>query len=74
MTASTAQSRPMSLLEAITGTSIGFVVALATQVLAFPLFGLAVDLNTNLGIAAIFTAVSVARSYLVRRLFERWRA
>jgi len=73
MTASGGQTRSMSLLEALTGTAIGFGVALLTQLAVFPLFGLPVTLGSNLAIAAIFTAVSVARSYLVRRLFERWR-
>jgi hypothetical protein len=31
------------------------------------------SLNDNLTIGAIFTMVSLARSFAVRRLFERWR-
>lgn len=73
MTASNAQTRRMSLVEALTGTAIGYGVAVATQLAVFPAFGLAVDLEANLAIGAIFTFVSVARGYAVRRLFERWR-
>jgi len=69
-----AQSRSMSLLEAVTSTAIGFAVAVLTQLAVFPLFGIAVNLTTNLWIGAIFTAVSVVRSYAVRRMFERWRS
>jgi hypothetical protein len=64
------QSRLMSLLETSLSTAIGFAVALATQVLVFPLFGFHPALHENLLITLIFTAVSIARQYLVRRLFE----
>ena len=37
----------------------------------FPIFGLRVGVIENLGIGLAFTVVSIARSYIVRRLFER---
>jgi hypothetical protein len=61
----------MSAVEAVVSTAIGYIVAVATQMVVFPVFGLAVGIRENLGIGLAFTAVSVARSYLVRRLFER---
>ena len=67
------QSRLMSLIESLANVAIGYSVALATQILVFPLFGLEVPLSSNLAIGAIFTVVSIARSYLVRRLFNRIR-
>ena len=69
-----AQSRLMSLVEAITNVVVGYLLALATQVAIFPLFGLTVSLADNLVIGCIFTAVSIARSYTLRRLFEALRA
>lgn len=68
------QSRRMSLVEAVTNTVIGYAVAVATQFAVFPVFGLRVGLVENLGIGLIFTAVSLARSYALRRLFNCWRA
>jgi putative effector of murein hydrolase len=68
------QTRRQSFLEAMTSTAIGYTVAVLTQLAVFPLFGLPADLGDSLAIGAIFTAVSVARSYAVRRLFESWRA
>jgi len=65
------QSRHMSAVEAMVGAAIGYIVAVATQMVVFPLFGLRVGVIENLGIGVAFTAVSVVRSYLVRRLFER---
>ena len=48
---------------------VGYVLALLTQRLAYPLFGIATSLATDSAIAVIFTVVSLARSYLVRRAF-----
>ena len=58
------------MVEVCVGTAIGYLVALLTQLLVFPLFGLAVAFTQNLLIGAIFTAVSLLRSYWVRRLFN----
>ena len=68
------QSRRMSLIEALSNVAIGYGVAVLTQIAVFPLFGLQVSLGDNLLIGALFTLVSVARSYAVRRIFERMRA
>lgn len=65
------QSKKMSLLETCASTAIGYAVAILAQVLVFPLFGLTVSLSQNLAIGAVFTVVSIARGYCVRRLFNR---
>ena len=70
------QSRLMSLVEAATNVVVGFGVALGVQVLLFPVFGLTVTLRQNLAIGLVFTGVSIARSYVLRRMFEAigaWR-
>ncbi len=67
------QSRWMSLVEAVTNVLVGYGVAVATQWLVFPLFGLHATLQDNLVIGLIFTVVSLIRSYLLRRAFEAWR-
>jgi hypothetical protein len=67
------QSRAMSLIESVIGAAIGYLVAVGTQFAVFPLFGLAVGVIQNLGIGVVFTAVSIVRSYILRRLFERFR-
>ena len=67
------QSRLMSLVESLANVLVGYVVAVATQMLVFPLFGLAVTVTENLLIGLIFTAVSIVRSYALRRGFEALR-
>jgi hypothetical protein len=64
------QSRRASIIEAISSTLIGYGVALAGQLIIFPLFGIHVSLASNLAIGAVFMGISTARSYLLRRLFE----
>ena len=67
------QSRLMSLVESLANVLVGYGVAVATQMVVFPLFGLAVTVSDNLLIGLIFTAVSIVRSYALRRGFEALR-
>ena len=67
------QSRAMSLVEAVANVVLGYGVAVITQILIFPIFGLHTTLAQNLKLGLIFTVVSIGRSYALRRLFERWR-
>ncbi len=64
------QSRTHSAIETITNTTVGFGLALATQLVVFPAMGLPVTFAGNLKITAIFTAVSIARGYVLRRVFN----
>ena len=64
------QSRAMSLVEAVANVGVGYAVAVITQILIFPVFGLHTTLAQNLKMGAVFTVVSIARSYILRRLFE----
>ncbi len=67
------QSRAMSLVEAVANVVVGYGVAVVTQILIFPVFGLHATLAQNLKMGVIFSFVSIARSFALRRLFERWR-
>lgn len=65
------QTRIGSLIEAIMNIAIGFVVALISQIVVFPLVGInGVTLSTNLEISAYFTVISLVRSYTIRRWFN----
>lgn len=67
------QSRKASFAETCLSTAIGYVIAVTTQAIVFPWFGLDVPFSHNLLIGVIFTVVSIARGYMVRRLFEHLR-
>lgn len=66
------QTRTASAIETLTSTAIGYGVSLLTQAVVFPLFGIETTSKQHIGIAAIFTAVSLMRGYIVRRLFNGW--
>ena len=61
----------MSMVEAVTNVVIGYAIAVATQVVVFPIFGIHITLADDLAIGLVFLVVSLIRSYLLRRLFER---
>lgn len=67
------QSRRMSFMESLTNVAIGYGVAVTAQIAVFPLFGLHVPIVDNLMIGAIFTGISILRSYTLRRVFEEIR-
>ena len=67
------QSRLMSLVEAIANVLVGYGIAVATQLVVFPWFGLPARIGDALAIGAIFTGMSIARSFALRRLFEAVR-
>lgn len=64
------QSRRMSMIEAITNVALGYALAVATQIMVFPWFGLHPSLSDKLTIGAVFVGISLLRSYALRRLFE----
>ena len=64
------QSRWMSLVEAVTNIVVGYGLAVLTQIIVFPMFGLSMTLEQNLKIGIIFTSLSIARSFVFRRAFE----
>ncbi len=63
----------MSLAEVFTNVVVGYGLAVATQMVVFPWFGIETSLQDHMEIGLAFVAVSLARGYLLRRLFERMR-
>jgi hypothetical protein len=64
------QSKLGSLYESAINILIGFVVALSSQLVIFPMFDIDISLGENFGITLWFTLISVVRSYVVRRWFN----
>jgi hypothetical protein len=65
------QSRTHSALESLANIAVGYLVALASQLVVFPMFGIHVPLRTNISIGIWFTAISLVRSYVIRRWFTK---
>tara|TARA_Y100001963_G_scaffold63556_1_gene88544 strand:+ start:1358 stop:1579 length:222 start_codon:yes stop_codon:yes gene_type:complete len=66
------QSRTHSAAEAVANVAIGYGISVGATVLILPAFGYRVTAPDAFGIAGVFTLVSLARSYLLRRAFNRF--
>ena len=66
------QTRIGSLIEAVVNVLIGFGVGVASQYYIFPHFDIHIPFWTNVEIAVWFTFISIARSYIVRRMFNEY--
>ena len=65
------QTKLQSLIESGINILIGYLVALVSQIVIFPFFGISVPLADNLLIGLWFTVISLIRSYVIRRYFNR---
>jgi len=65
------QSRLESLLEAFANIGTGMLVSFTLGMIVYPWFGFNVTPTQNVWIVVIFTTVSLLRSYLWRRWFNR---
>jgi len=67
------QSRTGSFIEACANIAIGMGVALISQLVIFPMYGIHIPFNSNVQITAWFTFVSLVRSYWIRRWFNNFK-
>lgn len=65
------QSKKLSIIEAITGTATGFIVSLLIQMIIYPALDIPVRFDQNILITTIFTIASIARGYILRRIFNK---
>lgn len=61
----------MSLVESLVNIAIGYAINVSAQMLIFPVFGIYISPSKNLGIGLVFTFISLARSYTIRRWFNK---
>lgn len=64
------QTRLGSFIEACINVVIGFAINMAANMLILPLIGFHITVGQNLFIGVLYTVISVARSYAVRRWFN----
>lgn len=64
------QTRLESLIEALFNVAIGYGINFTANLLIFPLFGWHISVSQNLVLGAVFTIISVVRSYTLRRWFN----
>lgn len=64
------QSRIGSLVEALANIAIGLLVSIVANALVFPAFGFHPSAGENVSISLIYTGISLARQYVLRRWFN----
>ena len=62
-------SKLKSFVEAVFNIVIGFSINFFANMLILPIFGLHASTETYFMIGLIYTTISIARSYILRRLF-----
>jgi len=62
-----------SFIESFIDVGSGYLLAIAIQLLIFPFFGLYPTVLDSMGIALIFTGVSIIRSAIWRNFFRRFK-
>ena len=65
------QSRLASFIEALTNVGIGMVVSFFGQIVVSHWYNLPLNVTQNMQIVLFFTVLSVLRSYVVRRWYNR---
>lgn len=65
------QTRLESLIEALVNVVIGFMINYFANFVIFPHFGFHISASANLAMGAIYTVISVARTYCIRRWFNK---
>ena len=65
------QSRKHSAIEAVLNVLIGFWVSVAANVWLLPLWGYQVSMSQAIEIGLLFTWISILRSYVLRRIFNK---
>jgi hypothetical protein len=65
------QTRWGSFIEVSINIFIGYWINFVANLLILPMFGFNITLSENLLMGFIYTFISVARSYVVRRWFEK---
>lgn len=66
------QTRKGSLFESLTNTAVGFVISVLTwEFIIKPVWDIHTSFAENLTITMLFTVISIARGYVLRRLFNQ---
>lgn len=64
------QSRLSSFIESCANVLLGFAINFVANLLILPLIGFHISVSQNLFIGVLYTIISVARSYVIRRWFN----
>ena len=66
------QNKIDSFIEACINTTLGFVIATGANIIIFPIVGITASTSQALLVGVLMTTISVARSYFIRRVANKW--
>lgn len=66
------QTVKQSWIEIGVNTIVGFSLSVGIQMVIYPLMDIPVTIVENISITLIFMVVGIARSFLIRRIFNRF--
>ena len=66
------QTRKQSAIEAMMNIVVGYTINFIANMTLFPLFGWEISVQQNLLLGVLYTLISFARSYLLRRFYNWW--
>lgn len=72
MTRTTGQKKSHSAFESIANVTVGYVIAVISQMIIFPFFNLHITMRDSIAMGIPFTIISIIRSYTLRRVFNLW--
>ena len=64
------QTKRQSLIETLTSVFVGWLIGVILNLTILPLFDYNITVVDSLWVSLIFTVVSVARGYVIRRWFN----
>lgn len=65
------QTRRGSLIETFANIGVGLMVSFVVNATLFPAMGFNISHSQNITLTLIYTIISIIRSYLLRRTFNR---
>jgi len=65
------QTQKQSIIESITNTVVGLLTSFIIQLIIYPVLNITVTIGENVIITAVFFMASIARGYLIRRIFNK---
>ncbi|WP_082337297.1 DUF7220 family protein [Xanthomonas oryzae] len=65
------QSKRGSVFETVTNTLVGFSINWCANMVILPMFGMPISGATAFHMGVIFTLISIARGYILRRVFNK---
>jgi hypothetical protein len=68
------QTKKQSFVESLTNVGIGYTISLLSLFFIFPILGIESSASKNILITCYFTAISIVRSYVIRRWFNKKKA